>query len=74
VEFPVILRAGEDGWVLAECPVIPGCVTQGRSKAEALENIREAIALALETRSGEGWDAPSALEVVMVYVPVTSRT
>ncbi len=48
MSFPVILRPGEDGWIVAECPVIPGCVSQGRSREEALVNIREAILLCLE--------------------------
>jgi len=32
-----------DGWFVAECPALPGCVSQGRTEQEALENIREAI-------------------------------
>ena len=32
-----------DGWVVAECPALPGCVSQGRDENEALENIKEAI-------------------------------
>lgn len=32
-----------DGWVVVECPALPGCVSQGRDEAEALENIKEAI-------------------------------
>jgi predicted RNase H-like HicB family nuclease len=41
--FHVILEKAEDGWVVAECPALPGCVSQGRDEQEALENIREAI-------------------------------
>jgi predicted RNase H-like HicB family nuclease len=39
----VTLTNAEDGWVVAECPALPGCVSQGRDEKEALENIREAI-------------------------------
>ena len=39
----VILYRGEDGYWVAECPSLPGCISQGTSKAEAVENIREAI-------------------------------
>lgn len=53
-ELPVVLAPGEDGWIVAECPVIPGCVSQGRTREEALANIREAILLCLETREAEG--------------------
>jgi predicted RNase H-like HicB family nuclease len=46
-ELPVILTPGEDGFLVAECPIIPGCISQGRTREEALRNIREAIELCL---------------------------
>jgi predicted RNase H-like HicB family nuclease len=49
--FKVVLEPGEDGWIVAECPSLPGCVSQGHSEAEAIENIREAIHLWLETEA-----------------------
>ena len=57
--FPVMLRPGDDGWIVVECPVIPGCLSQGRTRAEALANIREAIALCLECQEAEGWSLPA---------------
>lgn len=60
----VILRPGEDGWIVAECLALPGCISQGRTRAEALENIREAIELCIE--AGE---TISGVEVVEVEVP-----
>ncbi|MBE0415641.1 MAG: type II toxin-antitoxin system HicB family antitoxin [Dehalococcoidia bacterium] len=54
MKFIVTLERGEDGWIVAECPSIPGCVSQGRTEEEALENIKEAIALCLEVRAEEG--------------------
>jgi predicted RNase H-like HicB family nuclease len=39
----VTLEESEDGWIVAECPALPGCVSQGRDEKEALVNIREAI-------------------------------
>lgn len=39
----VVLRRGEDGYWVAECPSLPGCISQGGNKAEAIVNIREAI-------------------------------
>ena len=45
----VVLEPGEDNWIVAECPILPGCVSQGRTEAEALQNMREAIELWLET-------------------------
>jgi len=44
------MQQDEDGWIVIECPSLPGCVSQGRTREEALANIREAIELTLETR------------------------
>ena len=41
--FHVTLEQDEDGWIVVECPALPGCVSQGRDEKEALENIKEAI-------------------------------
>jgi predicted RNase H-like HicB family nuclease len=41
--FHVTLTTAEDGWFVAECPALPGCVSQGKDEREALENIKEAI-------------------------------
>ena len=39
----IIIKPGEDGFWLAECPSLPGCISQGQSKKEAIINIQEAI-------------------------------
>jgi predicted RNase H-like HicB family nuclease len=39
----VIIYPGEDGYWVAECPTLPGCISQGKTKEEAIWNIREAI-------------------------------
>lgn len=39
----VIIYPGEDGYWVAECPTLPGCISQGTTKEEAISNIREAI-------------------------------
>ena len=49
-KFSVVVER-EDRWFIAECPALPGCVSQGRTLKEALKNIREAIELSLETRA-----------------------
>ncbi|MDD2725282.1 MAG: type II toxin-antitoxin system HicB family antitoxin [Methylovulum sp.] len=43
MNFHVILEPAEDGWIVAECPALPGCVSQGADEREALDNIKEAI-------------------------------
>lgn len=54
MRFQVTLDRDEDGVWVSECPSIPGCVSQGATKEEALDNIREAIALCLEVRAERG--------------------
>jgi predicted RNase H-like HicB family nuclease len=54
VKFPVTIYPGEDGWYIAECPIIPGCISQGETEEEAMDNIKEAIELCLEVRKEEG--------------------
>jgi len=54
----VVLYPGEDGYWIAECPSLPGCVSQGTSKEEAVVNIREAIALYVETLEEDDLPVP----------------
>lgn len=46
--FDVVVMEDMDGWFVASVPALPGCLTQGETREEALENIKEAIALFLE--------------------------
>lgn len=54
MKFLGTLDRDEDGIWVVECPSIPGCVSQGKTKDEALERIREAIRLCLEVRAERG--------------------
>jgi len=49
-KYLVTLTTGEDGFIVAECPSLPGCVSQGKTRDEALNNIKEAIEGILEVR------------------------
>jgi len=51
MKFNVTIDRDEDGVWIVECPAIPGCVSQGKTKEEALENIKEAISVCLEVRA-----------------------
>ncbi|MFZ1084119.1 MAG: type II toxin-antitoxin system HicB family antitoxin [Terracidiphilus sp.] len=42
--YDISIKYDESGWIVAECPELPGCVSQGKDEAEALANIREAMA------------------------------
>jgi predicted RNase H-like HicB family nuclease len=53
MELKVVLEPGEDGMVVAHCPSLKSCWSQGRTRAGALRNIREAIALYLEPEPEE---------------------
>jgi len=66
----VILTPVEDGWWMAEVPSLPGCVTQGATKAEALENIKDAIHGVIETLRDLGREVPedAAIESAVVVV------
>ena len=67
-EFPVVLTPDEDGGFVVECPIIPGCISQGDSREEALLHIREAIQLCLTNREAEGWELPVEIEVTKIAV------
>ena len=54
MKLTVSLDRDEDGVWIAECPSIPGCVSQGGTREEALVNIKEAIQLCLEVRAEQG--------------------
>lgn len=54
MKFKVILEKDEDGWYVATVPSLPGCISQGKTKEEALKNIKEAIELHLTSLAQEG--------------------
>ena len=65
-KYLVTLFTGENGYIIAECPALPGCMSQGRTKKEALDNIEEAILLSLETCREMG--LPLGFEIAEVEV------
>ena len=62
----VLLYLGEDSYFVAEVPSLPGCVSQGKTRAEALVNIEEAISLYIEVLQNRGEPIPAEVEVVLV--------
>jgi Uncharacterized conserved protein len=64
--FNVTIERDEDGVWIVECPSIPGCVSQGVTKAEAIENIKDAIKVCLEVRAEKG--LPLTIETRQVEV------
>lgn len=66
MKFTVVIDRDEDGVWVIECPAIPGCVSQGSTKEEALVNIQEAIQLCLEVRAERGF--PLTVETRQIEV------
>jgi len=54
MKFLITIFQDEDGMYIAECPSIPGCISQGKTEQEAEKNIREAIKECLEVRAEKG--------------------
>lgn len=54
----VVLTRDQDGWWVAECPSLPGCVSQGETRDDAVANIKDAIALYLESLAAHGEQVP----------------
>jgi len=51
MKFKVVITMGEDGWYIVECPALPGCISQGKTVDQALENIKDAIQGCLTVRN-----------------------
>jgi predicted RNase H-like HicB family nuclease len=54
----ILLYPGESGYWIAECPSLPGCISQGKTREEAVANIREAIGLCIEDMVEHGEQVP----------------
>ena len=48
MNLKIVIEKGEDGYLVVSCPSLPGCISQGKTRKEAIANIREAIELYLE--------------------------
>ena len=69
-EFDVVLEKDEGGWFIADVPALQGCHTQGRTKKEVLENIKEAIELCLEVKKEKNVSSKTGfvgIEKVKIY-------
>ena len=68
MKFIITITRDEDGMYIAECPSIPGCVSQGKTEEEAQSNIKDAIKECLEVRSEQGMPLTIATRQVEVMV------
>ena len=68
MKYRVLIEQDEDGVFVAEVPALPGCISQGHTRVEATENIKEAIALYLESLSANNDALPPPITEELVEV------
>ena len=68
MKFIITTFRDEDGMFIAECPSIPGCISQGKTEKEAEKNIREAIKECLEVRAEKGMPLTVKIQQVEVRI------
>jgi predicted RNase H-like HicB family nuclease len=70
MKFRVLIEQDEDGVFVAEVPALPGCISQGQTRSEALENAHEAIEAFLESLKANGEPVPPSIGEEVVEVDV----
>ena len=68
MKYRVLIETDEDGVFVAEVPSLPGCISQGETREQAVENIKEAIALYLESLAAHGEPVPPPITEELVEV------
>jgi len=68
MKYRVFLEQDEDGIYVAEVPALPGCISQGQTRTEAIENIREAIAAYLESLAARNEPVPPPISEEIVEI------
>ena len=69
IRYRIIIEQDEDGVFVAECPVLPGCVSQGSTRDEAVANIKDAIAGYIESLRKHNEPIPPSIWEETVEVP-----
>jgi predicted RNase H-like HicB family nuclease len=70
MKYRVLIEQDEDGMFVAEIPALPGCISQGRTRSEALQNIREAICVYLESLKAHNEPVPPSIHEEIIEVAV----
>ncbi len=70
MRYRVLIEQDEDGVYVAEVPALPGCISQGRTRSEAVSNIKEAIRAYLESLQAHGEPVPPSISDEIVEVSV----
>jgi predicted RNase H-like HicB family nuclease len=69
MKYRVLIEQDEDGMYVAEAPSLPGCISQGATREQAVANIKEAIALYLESLRARNEPVPPSISEEVVEVP-----
>jgi len=70
MKYRVLIEEDEDGIFIVECPSLPGCISQGKTRKEALENIQDAIKGYLESLKKHGEAIPPSIQEELVEVGI----
>ncbi len=70
MKYRVVIEQDEDGVFVVHVPALPGCISQGKTRAEALKNIKEAIVLYLESLKAHNEPIPPSIEEEILEVNV----
>ncbi|MDA1054899.1 MAG: type II toxin-antitoxin system HicB family antitoxin [Planctomycetota bacterium] len=68
MQYRVLIEQNEDGVYVAEAPALPGCISQGKTRSEAIDNIKEAIAGYLESLQAHGEPIPPSITEEVVEI------
>mgnify|MGYP001572658751 CR=1 FL=1 len=68
MKYRVLIEQDEDGVFVVECPALPGCISQGKTRAEAIENIKDAIEGYIESLRMENEPIPPSIHEEIVEV------
>lgn len=68
MKYRILIEQDEDGIFIAECPSLPGCISQGETRSQALENIREAILVYIESLEKHGEPIPLSITEELLEV------
>lgn len=70
MKFRILLEQDEDGVYIAQCPILPGCVSQGKTRNDALENIRDAIKGYMDSLEKHNEPIPMPIEEEIIEVAI----
>ncbi len=68
MKYRIVIEQDEDGVFVAECPSLPGCISQGKTRSEALANIKDAIAGYLESPKKHNEPIPPSIQEEVVEI------